>query len=54
MVSNGEHMPIPQTDEQRRVEHLIEGLADTAGHRLGLGRRRFLAGAGGVAAAFSP
>jgi hypothetical protein len=52
MVSNGEHMPIPQTDEQRRVEHLIEGLADTAGHRLGLGRRRFLAGAGGVAASF--
>ena len=45
-------MPIPQTDEQRRVEHRIADLADTAGRRLGLGRRRFLAGAGGVAASF--
>src|SRR6185369_3231775 len=47
MISNGEHMPIPQTAEQR-----IAGLADAAGRRLGLGRRRFLAGAGGVAASF--
>src|SRR6476659_2959595 len=48
MVSNGEHMPIPQTAEQKRVEHRIADLADTVGGRLGLGRRRFLAGAGGV------
>ena len=52
MVSNGEHMPIPQTAEQRRVEHRIEALADAAGSKLGIGRRRFLAGAGGMAASF--
>ena len=37
MISNGEHMPIPQTAEQRQVEHRIAGLADAAGRRLGLG-----------------
>ena len=52
MVSNGEHMPIPQTAEQRQVESRIAALAESAGRRLGLGRRRFLAGAGGVAASF--
>jgi predicted TIM-barrel fold metal-dependent hydrolase len=52
MVSNGEHMPIPQTTEQKQVERRIESLADSCGRRLGLGRRRFLAGAGGVAASF--
>ena len=52
MVSNGEHMPIPQTAEQKRVEHRIAELVDTVAGRLGLGRRRFLAGAGGVAASF--
>ena len=52
MISNGEHMPIPQTEEQRRVEHRIENLADAAGQRLGVGRRRFLAGSGGIAASF--
>ncbi len=52
MVSNGEHMPIPQTTEQKQVERRIEDLAESVGRRLGLGRRRFLAGAGGVAASF--
>ena len=52
MISNGEHMPIPQTDEQKRVEHRIADFADTVGARMGVGRRRFLAGAGGVAASF--
>src|SRR4051812_32924256 len=52
MISNGEHMPIPQTAARRQVEQRIAGLADAAGRKLGLGRRRFLAGAGGVAASF--
>ena len=52
MVSNGEHMPTPQTIEQRRVERRIEDLANSAGRKLGLGRRKFLAGAGGMAASF--
>jgi len=52
MISNGEHMPIAQTAEQKRVEHRIADLADTVGRRMGLGRRRFLAGTGGVAASF--
>ena len=52
MISNGEHMPIPQTAEQKRVEHRIADLADTVGRRMGIGRRRFLAGTGGVAASF--
>ena len=52
MVSNGEHMPIPQTAEQRRVDQRIEALADGAGTKLGIGRRRFLATTGGMAASF--
>ena len=30
MVSNGEYMPVPQTDRQKRVEARIEELADEA------------------------
>ena len=52
MVSNGEHMPIPQTDEQKRVEARIKEIADQASRKLGVSRRRFLAGTGGMAAGF--
>jgi uncharacterized protein len=52
MVSNGEHMPVPQTDEQRRVESRIKELADLASKKLGMSRRRFLATSGGMAAGF--
>jgi predicted TIM-barrel fold metal-dependent hydrolase len=52
MVSNGEYMPYPQTDKQRRVEARIQELADTASTRLGITRRQFLASTGGMAAAF--
>ena len=52
MVSNGEYMPYPQTDKQKRVEARIRELADGAAHDLGMTRRRFLAGTGGMAAAF--
>src|SRR5688572_18961705 len=51
MISNGEYMPVPQTDEQKRVEARIEELADEASTRLGISRRQFLCGSGGTAAA---
>lgn len=52
MVSNGEYMPHPQTDQQRHVEYRIKELADDAAKRLGVSRRQFLMGTGGLAAAF--
>ena len=52
MVSNGEYMPYPQTDKQKRVEARIAELADTASKKLGVSRRQFLASTGGMAAAF--
>jgi hypothetical protein len=50
MVSNGEYLPIPQTEQQRRVEARVNELADDASKKLGMDRRSFLAGAGGMAA----
>src|SRR5215208_442268 len=50
MISNGEYMPAPQTDAQRRVEARVAELADRAGKRLGVSRRQFLASSGGIAA----
>lgn len=52
MVSNGEYMPCPQTAKQRRVEGRIKELADVVSRDLGITRRQFLAGTGGMAAAF--
>ena len=52
IVSNGEWMPIPQTREQQRVEARTKELADGAAKKLGISRRAFLAGAGGMAATF--
>src|SRR5436190_22833943 len=52
MVSNGEYMPVPQTERQQRVEARIAELADGASRKLNLDRRRFLAGTGGMAASF--
>ncbi|PYM49316.1 MAG: amidohydrolase, partial [Candidatus Rokuibacteriota bacterium] len=52
MVSNGEYMPCPQTEQQKRVEARIQELADTASKKLGMSRRKFLASTGGMAAAF--
>ena len=51
MISNGEYMPAPQTDRQKRVETRIEELADEASKKLGISRRQFLGGSGGMAAA---
>ena len=36
MVSNGEYMPIPQTDQQKQVEGRIKELADSASKKLGV------------------
>ena len=52
MVSNGEYMPVPQTEQQKRVEARIQELADSASKKLGISRRKFLASTGGMAAAF--
>ena len=52
MVSNGEYMPIPQTEKQKRVEARIKELADSAAKKLGVSRRKFLVSTGGMAAAF--
>ncbi len=52
IVSNGEWMPMPQTQDQQRVEARTKELADAAAKKLGISRRAFLAGAGGMAATF--
>ena len=50
MISNGEYMPVAQTGQQQRVEARIQEMADAASRKLGIDRRKFLAGAGGMAA----
>jgi predicted TIM-barrel fold metal-dependent hydrolase len=52
MVSNGEYMPHPQTDQQRHVEARVKELAESSAKKLGITRRRFLEGTGGMAASF--
>ncbi|HZA13983.1 MAG TPA: amidohydrolase family protein [Myxococcaceae bacterium] len=52
MVSNGEYLPYPQTEKQKRVEARLVELADAASRKLGISRRQFLASSGGMAAAF--
>jgi uncharacterized protein len=51
MISNGEYMPMPQTDKQKLVEVRLKELADEASKKLGISRRQFLGGSGGMAAA---
>src|SRR6516225_1422371 len=51
IVSNGEHLPPPQSEIQRRVERRTLELADENGKRLGLDRRKFLRTSCGMAAA---
>lgn len=50
-VSNGEYLPKPQSKQQKQVEARIKELADDSSRRLGISRRNFLAGTGGMAAA---
>ena len=52
MISNGEYMPHPQTEKQKHVEQRIKELADRASKKLGISRRQFLSGSGGMAASF--
>jgi predicted TIM-barrel fold metal-dependent hydrolase len=52
IVSNGEYLPPPQSETQRRVERRIFELADDNGKRLGLSRRQFMQTGCGMAAAF--
>jgi hypothetical protein len=51
MISNGEYMPVPQTGKQKRVEARIQELSTEASEKLGIDRRQFLRGSGGMAAA---
>ncbi len=50
MISNGEYMPVPQTEQQKRVEARVEELAGEASDKLGITRRAFLRSSGGMAA----
>jgi hypothetical protein len=52
MVSNGEYMPHPQTKQQQQVEYRIKELGDSTARKLGISRRQFLRGTGGLAVAF--
>src|SRR5260370_22256288 len=52
IVSNGEYLPPPQSEIQKRVERRTMELADENGKRLGLDRRKFLRTNCGMAAAF--
>ena len=52
VVSNGEFNPLPQTENQKRVEARIVGFADAYGRKFGMSRRKFLQSASGMASAF--
>jgi predicted TIM-barrel fold metal-dependent hydrolase len=52
VVSNGEYMPPPQSEAQKKVEARINELTETASKKLGVSRRQFLGSSGGMAAAF--
>src|SRR5438105_15671480 len=51
MVSNGEHMPHPQTRQQKHVEYRIQELAESTSKKRGIRPREFLGRPGGVGAA---
>src|SRR5256885_17243901 len=50
MVSNGEYMPIGQTDKQKEVEARLAALSERAAKQLGMARRQVPAPTGGFAA----
>ena len=52
IVSNEEFPPLPQTEDQCRVEYTLGLLGEYASRRLGISRRTFLKSTGGMAAAF--
>ncbi|MGQ0699589.1 MAG: amidohydrolase family protein [Panacagrimonas sp.] len=53
MVSNGEFLPIAQTQDQKRVEHELGLLATRRSRELGMSRRDFLKTGAGMATAFA-
>jgi uncharacterized protein len=52
-VSNGEFIPAPRTAADRELDRLIRSTVDEAARRTGLSRRRFLQGAGAMAASLA-
>src|SRR2546423_7653973 len=52
MVSNGEYMPIGQTDKQKEVEARLPALSERGGQQLRLLRRHILAPTRRLAASF--
>ena len=52
VVSNEEYFPMPQSENQKRVENLILEMADEYARKLGMSRRGFLQTTGGMATAF--
>ncbi len=52
-VSNGEFVPAAAAAEDRKVNALIRESIDDAARRVGVDRRRFLQGAGAVAASLA-
>jgi hypothetical protein len=52
MVSNGEFMPLPQSERQAKVEAILKESAEKYGRGQGMDRRDFLRTASGMAAAF--
>ena len=52
-VSNGEFVPGPPTSRDRAVNALIRTTIDDAARRVGVDRRRFLQGAGAIAASLA-
>jgi predicted TIM-barrel fold metal-dependent hydrolase len=51
-ISNEEFYPPPQTEDQRKVEQIINDLADKKSRKLGMDRRQFLRTSCGMATAF--
>lgn len=52
IVSNEEFPPLPQTPDQKAVEHKVKELADKFAGKLGTSRRDFLKSTGGMATSF--
>jgi predicted TIM-barrel fold metal-dependent hydrolase len=52
-VSNGEFVPAAETARDRAINHLVRSAIDDSVARLGMDRRRFLQGAGAVAASLA-
>ena len=52
LVSNEELIPRRQTENQKRVEHLIGVIAEERSRKLGMDRRRFMASSMGMATCF--